>query len=868
VVNGTQINKWHIGEPSDSPGVTSAMISDDGITNKYSLNAATQVHFYQDFSIPAFENGQVKVSFDWKALGESTVDRMRVFLVDPVVNLVAGSTPSGPNGSIILLGNFNNNSQWQNSTINIPEARHGKDQRLVFTWVNNNFGGNQPPAAVDNIFIGIYYDLLLVSNPPDAGVLLGQGSYGAGFNIPIEATPADGYTFSNWTSANGIIQDPSLSQTTFQMPSQSNTVVANFTVNPPVTDDLLAVYDSQEKELTAIVPSGFDVVWYNAATEGELVSPVATAAGVYEFWAAARDGNGFESGRVKATLTIEKVPLEITAEPASKTYGAPDPAFTYNISDGELFGDDQLTGSLSREAGENAGNYPIEIGSLDNPNYLINLISADLEIIPALLVVTANDKVKYFDGEVFPVENYTVSYSGFRFSDNAAVLGGTLEFGGDAVDATQLGEYQIIPSGLVSENYTINYLPGTLTISEKTILTVEGIVVIDKVYDGTSQANLDFDNAILVGVESGDDVALITSGVIADFSTINADELIPVNYSGLTIGGDDSDKYLLSLPTLAGSILKRPVEVTANAEQSKIQGQTDPAEFTFSLTQGSLVEGDSFTGMLIREEGEAVGVYDILIGSLALSDNYDLQYVGDVFTIYALLTLEVIPSDGGTVFGGGQYLTSDQVSIEATALPGYQFLSWTDHDGNIISNVSSFDYTMPGESVTLTANFELAPPQTYQLVLLAEPDEGGTVSGQGEFEATVQVTITATASTNFVFLNWSENGTAVSTDASYTFEMPDRDLTLTANFELENIVEDFTPINISVFPNPARNYFNVGSESIIRTIVISNITGKVVYNDIINDTQTRIYNVFETGIYIVRIYTDEGVFVRKLQIQK
>jgi hypothetical protein len=103
---------------------------------------------------------------------------------------------------------------------------------------------------------------------------------------------------------------------------------------------------------------------------------------------------------------------------------------------------------------------------------------------------------------------------------------------------------------------------------------------------------------------------------------------------------------------------------------------------------------------------------------------------------------------------------------------------------------------------------------------------------------------------------------------------PDRVVEVTGDMVVDNVwrdlvnVDDFNTAQINVFPNPARDNFNITAGSMIRSIVIADITGKVVYNDIINDTQTRIYNVFETGIYIVRIYTDEGVFVRKLQIQK
>ena len=78
---------------------------------------------------------------------------------------------------------------------------------------------------------------------------------------------------------------------------------------------------------------------------------------------------------------------------------------------------------------------------------------------------------------------------------------------------------------------------------------------------------------------------------------------------------------------------QRNITVTADA-QSKVYGDPDPA-LTCQVTSGSLVTGDSFTGTLARAAGELVGTYDIQQGTLALSSNYNLTYVGASLTITA-----------------------------------------------------------------------------------------------------------------------------------------------------------------------------------------------------------------------------------------
>ncbi len=69
--------------------------------------------------------------------------------------------------------------------------------------------------------------------------------------------------------------------------------------------------------------------------------------------------------------------------------------------------------------------------------------------------------------------------------------------------------------------------------------------------------------------------------------------------------------------------------ITANAAE-KNEGEDDP-ELTY--TEDGLLEGDTITGKLEREEGEEPGEYDILVGSLSAGDNYTINFVGAKFTI-------------------------------------------------------------------------------------------------------------------------------------------------------------------------------------------------------------------------------------------
>jgi hypothetical protein len=80
----------------------------------------------------------------------------------------------------------------------------------------------------------------------------------------------------------------------------------------------------------------------------------------------------------------------------------------------------------------------------------------------------------------------------------------------------------------------------------------------------------------------------------------------------------------------------------------------------------------------------------------------------------------------------------------------------------------------PGESGLNAANFYIharlvCEPAMISLLLAASPGAGGTVSGGGVFAAGSSHKIKASASRDYVFVNWTENGAVVSSTASYTF---------------------------------------------------------------------------------------------------
>ena len=90
--------------------------------------------------------------------------------------------------------------------------------------------------------------------------------------------------------------------------------------------------------------------------------------------------------------------------------------------------------------------------------------------------------------------------------------------------------------------------------------------------------------------------------------------------------------------------------------------------------------------------------------------------------------------------------------------------------------------TGSGSSYTL----QMADYDTYIFVPItvsvsANPNNGGTVSGGGQYGNGASATVSAIPTGTYCFVNWTENGTVVSTDLNYTFTVTGA-RTLVANF--------------------------------------------------------------------------------------
>ncbi len=159
---------------------------------------------------------------------------------------------------------------------------------------------------------------------------------------------------------------------------------------------------------------------------------------------------------------------------------------------------------------------------------------------------------------------------------------------------------------------------------------------------------------------------------------------------------------------------------------------------------------------------------------------------------YTLATA-VAPADGGLVSAypaADEYEEGTEVTITATENFGYDFVNWTNGNGEEVSTEAKFKYTVNGNE-TLTANFKAV--ETYELALTVDGtndymvtiDPAPTmVDGKMMYEAGTAVQLTANSYEGLVtFNNWSDGETGSSKLISMT-----ADTELTAVYSQADII--------------------------------------------------------------------------------
>lgn len=288
-------------------------------------------------------------------------------------------------------------------------------------------------------------------------------------------------------------------------------------------------------------------------------------------------------------------------------------------------------------------------------------------------------------------------------------------------------------------------------------VVVQGALPFTAVKEGSLPPGMAFDEA--TGVLSGTPTA---SGTY-QFKVTASDGLNP----------DVAKRYTLKI-TAAG--VAAPPASLLDTTMMPAGSGTTTGDGSYAVGANATVTATPAAGFLFQnwtDNGTIVSTNSSY--TLAMDVNHSLvaNFVPDV--VQWAITTTAAPLVGGTVSGGGLVDDGTSTTVIATPNVGYIFSNWTE-GMNQVSSSASYTFTASADR-DLVANFTLAPTYTVS----ASAAAGGTVTGSGNFLSGASCMLTATPNAGYAFVNWTDGGAQVSTNAAYTFNVT-ANRTLVANF--------------------------------------------------------------------------------------
>lgn len=641
------------------------------------------------------------------------------------------------------------------------------------------------------------YEIAAASNNEDYGAVSGAGKYEYGQDVTLQATPADGCTFTGWSDGENIVS--TRKNYAFQATGAVN-LTAVFEIN---TYAIAAAANNAQYgsvtgantynhganvTLAATANTGYHFVGWRKGTETEYVSTSASysfkateAASLtavfepdsYTITIAAANTNGTVSGSESGKYNHGDA-LTIVATPATGYH------FTGWSNGTSVVSNDAeysftASGTVSLTAGFAIDNYTVTISKPENGT------------------ITGGTSGKYDYGKVLNL--VAEPADGYRFvrwtdDENAKDANRSYTVTGDATFTAVFAKNTIViyEISATAQNGTVsgagNYPAGeTATLTASANTGYEFSQWSDGVTTASRSVLVDGDKAF----EAQFKPLVYTITTVAENGTItgggrcNYDsevELVAVANTGYKFKGW----------TDGVETAKRTVKVAGDATYT---AEFEILQCTVTLTEpenGTVTGGGSFNyGTEITLKATAADGYKFVRWSdnTEGSENRIRAYTvtGDVtmtavFTERANVIYKItVAAEHGTVNGAGSYAGNEEITLTAIPERGYKFVGWTDGDKNAARTITVT------QDKLYTAEFELA---TYTLTVVAQ---NGTVTGANDYKFGSTATLEATANTGYKFSGWSDGNTdnprtvTVEDNVTYTAEFAPIMYTITTKAE-------------------------------------------------------------------------------------
>jgi autotransporter-associated beta strand protein len=339
---------------------------------------------------------------------------------------------------------------------------------------------------------------------------------------------------------------------------------------------------------------------------------------------------------VAGGLTVTPVALTVTANDQTKVYGAARPTLTASYN-GFVNGDTSaslttqptLDTTATAASHVQAGGYPITASGAADNDYTISYVSGTLTVNPAPLTISADNQSKVYSAAL---PTLTATFIGLVNGDTSASLTTppTLTTTATAASHVQAGGYVITASGAADSDYTISYLPGTLTV------TAAPLVISAADQTMVYGSALPILTASFIGFVNGDTAASLTTPPTLGTTATSSSHVQAGGYPITASGAADPDYAISYLP---GTLTVTPAGLTITADnQTKLYGVALP---TLTASFNGFVNGDTSASLTTQPtlDTTATAASHVQAGGYAITasgaadPDYAINYVPGTQTV-------------------------------------------------------------------------------------------------------------------------------------------------------------------------------------------------------------------------------------------
>ncbi len=396
---------------------------------------------------------------------------------------------------------------------------------------------------------------------------------------------------------------------------------------------------------------------------------------------------------------------------------------------------------------------------------------------PTTVTLTSNDANVTIDGNgSFNAldADATATVSGFSFTINpGATLGDPVSLHYTAVNASNTweGDFTIIPNQRFTVNVAANdssygTVSGGNSFDYNTSCTVTATPADGYMFTGwTLNGNVVSTNPEYTFNVTSDMnlVANFAAGVMIGSGTTTNEYLPTYNYY----------KYSLSEQIYTSAELGGAGIITSIAFYNGGTAKTRTLEFYMKATTKSSFSGTS--DWIAVSSGDKV-----FSGSVTMVANDWTTITLSSPFVYDGTSNVVLVTDDNT----GAYTSSPHMTCRVFSTSSNQAHYCYDDSNNF--NPLSPSASSGSNNSTLSVKNQIIlskaplPTGQFNITVSADPSQGGTVSGGGEYQFGEACTVTVTPNPGYTFTGWTENGVVVSTESTYIFSaVADRNLVAT-----------------------------------------------------------------------------------------